>query len=208
MITLDSALQETYYSNLLKGSSLELHVKSWDISQQFIPTGNGGNFDLSVSKSFSRLATIFVTYAKELDAAEIQAGEMYTNSYLFPAGSEENVQTHLTIGAKRWPEFDVTGTREAYWRLLMALGVFRSLPHDVNAQLQDFETECYVQAYDIEKVPMAMSTGENLQAGQDIQIHTRNFGGADQDTTARRAWVALHYEQIVEIKASGVHVLM
>ena len=117
------------------------------------------------------------------------------------------MQSHITVGSQRWPDFAIQGVREHYWRMLQALGIYRSLPHTTAVLLPGYSSVRFVAAYDVEKVPQVMASGVNLQAGQDIQIHVRGFGGADQDTTARRAWVCLHMEKIIEINASGVHIL-
>ena len=55
MISIDSALQEQYSRNMLEGGALTLHTKLWNATQVYLPPANGGSFDVSVSKSLSRV---------------------------------------------------------------------------------------------------------------------------------------------------------
>ena len=206
MITIDSALQEQYSRNLLEGGSLTLHTKLWDCTQVYLPPANAGNFDVSLSKSLSRAATIFFSFSEELDAATIQAGTMYVNTFKAYPQAAETMESHVTVGSKRYPEFAVRGTTAHFWKLVSALGVAKSLPHSVNVDVDSYGSNSFVMGTDLESCPMVASSGVNTTGGQELALHVKGFNnGAD---VPRRCWACIHYEAIVELRATGAHLLI
>ena len=204
-VQIDPALDEQYRQNLEEGGSLKLHLKTWDLSQQFLGQANAGNADITVQKSLSRLATIFANFAPELEDADKQAGALYCNTFLMYPQAEETLESHVTIGARRFPDYPNKGTTEHYWRLLNALGVALSLPHSINVDYESYKTNSFLVGADVEKAPMVMSSGENTTGGQELALHIKNFtDGAG--SVPRRAFIALHHEIIVDIQIGGLSV--
>ena len=64
MVTLDSALHEKYFASLARGDAMLIHTKCWSHHEMFV-TPSQGSFEVSLDKPLSRLATAFVSYAKE-----------------------------------------------------------------------------------------------------------------------------------------------
>jgi len=209
MITIDTALQEQYSRNLMEGGSLMLHTKLWDCTLMYLPTQNGGNFDVSLAKSLSRLATAFFSFSEELTDAQIAAGEQYVNTFRMYDAAKENIESHVTIGSKRFPEFAVKGVAGHFWRLVSALGIAKSLPHSVNVDVEGYKTNSFCIATDFEATPMVASSGVNTQGGQEIALHVKSMIGADgtQPNLLRRCYACLHYEAIVELRATGASLL-
>lgn len=207
MVQLDSQLQQGYSDNVLRGGSLLLHTKLWDQTLVYVNPTNAGAFDVTLNKSISRLATVFASFAEELTPVQIAAGEMYVNTFRQYPQAAESLTSYITIGSKKYPDFPSEGVKAHFWKLINALGIQRSLAHSVNADVVSYGTNCFVAGYDVEKCPHVMSSGENVQGGQEIGLHFKNFRGADGTQVPKRCWVALHHEAIIEIRSSGVHLL-
>ena len=175
----------------------------------YLPTQNGGNFDVSLAKSLSRLAMAFFSFSEELTDAQIAAGTQYVNTFRMYDAAKENIESHVTIGSKRFPEFAVKGVAGHFWRLVSALGIAKSLPHTVNVDVEGYKTNSFCISTDFEATPMVASSGVNTQGGQEIALHVKGMIGADgtQPNLLRRCYACLHYEAIVELRATGASLL-
>ena len=210
MVTIDSALQEQYSRNLLEGGSLTLHTKLWDCTQVYLPPANGGNFDVSLSKSLSRAATIFFNFAEELTDGQQAAGEKYVNTFRAFEACRENMESHVTVGSKKFPETPTKGLTGHFWRLVSSLGIAKSLAHTINVDREAYGSNSYMQGTDLEACPMVASSGINTTGGQELALHVKGFHDpalANNAGVLRRCWACIHYEAIVELKATGAHLL-
>ena len=205
MVQIDSALQEQYISQMIEGGSLLLHSKNWNVTQVFLPPTNAGSFDVSLSKSLSRVATVFFNFAEELTVAQQQGGRMYVNEFRCYPACKETLESYLTVGAKRYPEFSNKGVTAHFWRLLSALGVAKSLPHSVNADVVSYASNSFLMGTDLEACPLVTSTGINTTGGQEIRLSVK--GLTDGTDIARRCWAMIHSECIIDIKSTGAHLL-
>jgi len=202
MVSLDPTLDEQYKTSLLEGGGLKLHFKTWNVTQQYLPAGNGGNMTLTLSKAYSRLANVFCNFAAELTPAETQGGEMYTNSFKMYPEASETLESYLTVGSRKFPDFPNRGLAEHYWRLMTSLGVALSLPHSINIDSESYANNTFLMGVELEKAPMVAASGENTTGGQEIAVHVRGFAnGAD---VVRRAFIILHHEVIMDIMAGGI----
>ena len=202
MVTLDSALQEKYFASLARGDAMLIHTKCWSHHEMFV-TPSQGSFEVSLDKPLSRLATVFVSYAKEKSAADKAGGSSYVNSFDFFSDNEQNYETQLQIGASRIPEFPTKGIAEAWLRFQSALGVQNSLAHPLGVSFEDYRSSHHSIAFDTEKVPMASNTGVNTN-GLQMRLDVKNLQNADGSQQIRRVYMALHSDCIFEIRAGGV----
>ena len=204
LVSIDSELMERYSRNLQEGGSLMLHTKLWNVTQVFVQP-NAGDFEVTLSKALSRLATMFVTFAPELTDDERQAGEMYVNTFRMYPQAYETLESFVMVGSKRYPEFPVKGVTAHFWKLLSSLGVAKSLAHTVNTDVESYCRNSFVAGTDFEKCPLVASSGINTQGGSEIRASFKGF--TDGVGSPRRAWVCLHSEAIVELRATGAHLL-
>jgi len=209
MVSIDSNLQEQYSRNMLEGGALTLHTKLWNATQVYLPE-NTGSFDVSVSKSLSRVATCFQTFSEELTAAQQATGTMYVNNFRMYPSAAETCESHMTVGSKRFPEYENKSISAHFWKLTSALGVAKSLPHSLSTDVESYARNSFCVGTDLEACPLVMSSGINTTGGQELAFHARGFVGADPTTAVdvlRRCWMLIHYEAIVEIRATGCHLL-
>ena len=127
----------------------------------------------------------------------------------YPAAYEK-LESFATIGSKRYPEFPVKGITGHFWKLTQALGIAKSIAHSVNTDVDSYAADSFVLGIDFEKCPMVASSGVNTQGGAEIRLSLKNFTNDLADAARRspqRAWVCLHSEAIVELRATGAHLL-
>ena len=170
--------------------------------------------------SHSLVATIFANFSEELSAEQQEVGTMYVNNFKSP-GDAQAMSSHVTVGSKRFPEFENESLVAHFWRLTNALGVAKSLPHTLSTDMDSYGSASFCLGTDLEACPLVAASGINTTGGQEIALHCRNFIGttpaasgsaeaiaaAAQLNTLRRCWIMLHYEAIVEIRATGCHLL-
>lgn len=149
LISIDSELMERYSRNLQEGGSLMLHTKLWNVTQVFV-AGNSGDFEVTLSKALSRLATMFVNFSQELTEGEQQTGEMYSNTFKCYPQAYEILESFATIGSKRYPEFPVKGITSHFFKLTQALGIAKSIAHSVNTDVDSYADDSFVLGIDFE----------------------------------------------------------
>ena len=174
------------------------------MNQQYLSAGNGGSADITLSKAYSRLANVFALFAKDFSDAETQAGKLQVNTFSMFAQAEEELESFLTLGSRKFPDFPNKGLTEHYWRLQTALGVALSLPHSINIDYASYKDNCFLLGVELEKAPMVASSGENTTGGQELALHVKNFIGATAADIPRKVLMVLHHEVIVDIMSGGI----
>ena len=86
-------------------------------------------------------------------------------------------------------------------RLFEAVGIDNSF-QDCGISRQRYEVDNAVFSFDVERLSGATGSGYNLNHGQLPRVHMAWVGdGVDHHAT--RAYVALHYDCILELTSSG-----
>ena len=131
--------------------------------------------DSSIARNFTRLCTLFQTFTRE-STTQIKD----VNNFHCPvaATQQDNFQSVLQIGSKRWSEFDRTGLGQHFCYLLQASGYFNSLVSSLNISLAAYKDDSFIAAWDLEKVPQAIMSGYNISGGQTITASWKDFGTA------------------------------
>ena len=93
--------------------------------------------------------------------------------------------------------------------MLDAIGIRNSAAHDIGVDLESYSKTAFAVMLGVEKVTGQMSSGQNLQGGQECRFSIRNFGDPDEigEEVAVRCYVALEYDMILELKAGSCTVL-
>ncbi len=163
---------------------------------------------MSLSKSLTKVATIFFNFAEELTDAQQQAGRMYVNEFTCYPQCRETLESWVTVGSKRYPEFSNKGITAHFWKLINALGIAKSLPHTVNCDVDSYASNSFCMGTDLETCPLVASSGVNTTGGQEIALHVKGMtDGAVAPAVPRRCWAMIHSEAIVELRATGAHLL-
>ena len=204
LCSLNSELQESYNAALLNGTSLKMPIKSWECITNYLPADSSGNFDVAISKSYTRLATLFAFFNQNPPGDNGGKAKIVNTNY-FPTGQSEDFSYHLALGSRRIPDNDVRGTSEAWFRLQGALGLYNSLAHSTSVDLASYKSDCHAIGIDVERLPMVSSSGENLSTGQTIFLKIKGMGTNSTDVP-RQCRVCMHHEKIISIMDTVVEV--
>ena len=206
-ISLQDDLQESYNASLLQGSALRLPVKLWSCQTMFLTSDHAGSFDLALSKNYTRLASLFAFFNQNPPDTNYGSDKLVNTNY-FPGGPAiEELRYALHLGSKRVPDEDVRGSKEAWYRLLGCLGMRDSLAHCTSIDEAAYNSTHFGLGIDLERIPSLMASGENVSAGQTIQLRIRGMKGANGATDVpRTATVCTHSEAVISIQDTVVDI--
>ena len=200
VINLNSQLQEAYAAHVLSGKSLMIPYKTFTCTSSALPDSN--DHDSSIARNFTRLCTLFQTFTRE-STTQIKD----VNNFHCPvaATQQDNFQSVLQIGSKRWSEFDRTGLGQHFCYLLQASGYFNSLVSSLNISLAAYRDNSFIAAWDLEKVPQAIMSGYNTSGGQTITASWKDFGTASGNRPKKTFFVA-HYDAVLELASTSAQI--
>jgi len=201
VVTLTTPMMEAYSSAVLASKPLLIQYSSWINTLQHF--NNTPNMDVSVARQFAKLCSVFVTMARE------NSGDAKQLNTFFAPGAAlcDNIQSFLSIGAKRWSDFDRTGAAQMWYYLKKTLGTLSSLPHGTTIGHDAYRTDSLIQAWDLEKWSGATATGETVKSGALTTISLKNVGTAGTAATlASRVYVCCHADHILELRDTGARV--
>ena len=205
-VQLASEMTSSFADMLIQGESILIPYQANAMDVQYL---NGhSEVNLSIAKQFSRLATVFVSLEKtptdDITADAAGALKKSMNNCFLPQDSATTspVESHITVNNQRWPQFNTVGTKHHFMRLLQCLGIWNSVSHSVNISGEgygdgtDISTQ-FVAGFDLESVPQAEASGVPVEGGGTVQIFLKNITGAE------KAFIATHYDAVLEIKSQG-----
>jgi hypothetical protein len=203
VITLDNQLQNSYASHVLQGKQLPFMMHGLYSVRATIPPGST-LYSLPIARGFTRLSTCYFTFfdssgnwANTFTAPVAHSVSDYENTT-----DNDQCSWNITIGADRYPEFDVSSVQESWYRLSLA-----QLMHTGNKTFSispwQYRTTKFVGAMNFEKaLGEAGHTGVNTRSGSQL---TLNFRGLP--ASINTIHVVLHYEVAVNVSAAGIEVL-
>jgi len=202
VLTLDNALQNSYAKHILDGKTLPFMMHGLYSVRATIPPGSS-LFSLPIARGFTRLSTAYITF---YDDSGKWVSEYIAPSYdgIDAANTTEDDQVmwNITIGADRYPEFDVDSLGEAYHRLRLAQLMHQGTDSFSITPYQ-WRTNKHIAAMNFEKCPgKAGHTGVNTRSGSQLTFHFRGLAA-----NINTVHVILHFEQAVNVSAAGVEVL-
>ena len=109
--------------------------------------------------------------------------------------------SETSLGADRWPTFNCESTQESFYRLRLAQQAHQGADA-LSISSHAYRNNKFIVAQSLEKAPGGSAhSGVNTRSGAQLALNFKNLG----DTTL--VHVVLHFEQIVDVSASGVQVL-
>ena len=204
MCTIDDQLMNAYQEQLLSGAALRIPIKKIESVYSYIPSSSANNFDIALSRNYTRLASLWATFARE--PAE-DGTRMLANTFYVPddAVTREKLSYFLQMGTKRVPDQDVEGLREAWWRLLNCVGIAGSLAHSNGITVQDYVANSFAVAVDCEKIAHLASTGVNLSNTSTLFLKFKNVG-VNAAALPSRVHLVAQYDAIVECRATTAEI--
>ena len=197
--TLDEAVQNSFYSALLKGQVLSIPVLNAYQIVQALPTG-ATTYSFSAVRAFRRLLQIWLTFrgagprsSQFISPGDLPGGDV-TNSAL------ENTavpQVRLSIGPHNWPQPQpVTTSAEHFYQFQKALG------HVPNMNRWIFENDAFTMVFDIKKLPSDITSALSTRSGDLVRVDLTSMNG-----TASECWLTMISFGVCAIRESGVTLL-
>ena len=142
MCTLNDDLQASFNSALLSGQELRMPIKTWETVVNYLPSDSAGNFDVPISKNYTRLASLFAIFNKSMDANK-SGLDKHVNSGYFPTANAEDFEYYLQLGSRRVPDHAVKGVSESWYRLQKTIGIADSLAHTSSVSMDAYKNNKY-----------------------------------------------------------------
>lgn len=208
--TLDNALDNSYTSHMLSGKTMNIVYNTLVSSIQTVVSNDS---QINISRSLSKMKSIFVTLDKAFSAARANHWMKPFNNFWSPnAGTGiTNTLTHDTekfshlqiqIGSKLLPEYPIKSHAEAFYSLRKALGVQSNNLHSINISGVDYRNDKFIVGFDTEKLLGLSFTGMNTRNNL-MTVHLKTLDGANK---ADRMHIVLLSEQILELGDIGATV--
>ena len=202
VLTLDNALQNSYASHILQGKQLPYMMHGLYSLRATIPPGST-LFSLPVARAFTRLSTAYITfwdstgkYVNRFNSiVQLGAGNPNTTD-------SDGASWNITIGADRYPEFDVSSTQESWYRLGLAQ-LMHTSKDSFSISPYQYRTDKFIAAMNFEKaLGQAGHSGVNTRSGSQLTFNIRGL-----PASINTIHVVLHYECAVNVSAAGIEVL-
>jgi hypothetical protein len=203
VLTLDNALQNSYTSHILQGKTLP-YMLHWLYSVRVtIPPGST-LYSLPIARGFTRLSTCYFSFWNG-DGKYVNT---FTSTVRVAIDNTDNTTDtdaatwNITVGADRYPEFDVSSVQESWYRLGLAQLMHQG-KDSFSISPYQYKTNKFIGAMNFEKaLGQAGHSGVNTRSGSQL---TLNFRGLPSDI--HTIHVLLHYELSVSVSSAGIEVL-
>ena len=230
LVTLDNSYEEDFFKSLSEGTPLYINYNTL-ISQIQTISGNS-NLNVNVSRSLTRLKSVFVSLIKNLtpDATTgggflnrrniDHVGSKVWNEFFSPMYSEYDLspkvhtpegefEFQLQIGSFLFPEYRIRSHAEAFYNLQKTLGIRSNSMHNFNVSGDEYRRDKLILGIDTEKILEAGFSGLSTRSGDlmTVLFKYNSEGGAGAPRLGDRMHIVLHSDQILEVHSHGVRVL-
>lgn len=230
LVTLDNSYEEDFFKSLSEGTPLYINYNTL-ISQIQTISGNS-NLNVNVSRSLTRLKSVFVSLIKNLtpDASteagvlerrnRTHVGSKVWNEFFSPmfADFDNDPRVHnllgdfefqLQIGSFLFPEYRIRSHAEAFYNLQKTLGIRSNSMHNFDISGDEYRRDKLILGIDTEKILEAGFSGLSTRSGDlmTVLFKYNSDGGAGTPRLADRMHIVLHSDQILEVHSHGVRVL-
>ena len=156
LVTLDSALQNSYAEHVLSGKPLPINYGSYVTQFQSL---SSSDFAVSVTRAVSRLKSVFINF----DGGRNQSSDeglfhRSFNTFMGPMNGTDYVngeydynkelQWQLQIGSKMFPEYPCRSMAETFYQLKKALGIHGSAFHSVAITDEQYRNDHFIIGVD------------------------------------------------------------
>ena len=217
LCSLDNSLENEYAKHLLQGKSLPIQYDTYVQQHQ---TVSSSDFVTNISRSFTRLKSVFVSMNGPLpgtNTVPIEPGSesaKWWNTFYNPmAYAEEQgfidsnyqMEFQMQVGSRLFPEYPIRSQQEAFYQTTKTLGLAGSAWHSIDVIPEEWSSCKFLYAIDTEKVTEAGFTGLNTKAGDLIYLKLKQYN-VPQANLCNMMYVILHADQILNIRETGVEV--
>jgi hypothetical protein len=224
VVTLDSALNNSYAEHVLSGKALPINYSTFITQYQTLTSSDSA---VNVTRAVSRLKSVFINFDNRHTHGDPDGSNIHSvvNTFMGPMspipdgnglgtyfGGAYNylqeLQWQLQIGSKMFPEYPCSSLSETFYQLKKALGIAGSAFHSLAITAEQYRNDHFIIGVDTEKILEAGFTGLNTRAGDlmIVRIKPANGSVADMPLWATSMFIMLHTDQILEIRDTGCQV--
>ena len=113
MNTISDELMESFQGQLLNGSALRLPIRKVESLWSYIPNNVPKNFSVPMSRAYTRLCTLWASFAQE-PPADGSGKAKLCNTFYVDTSSAETLAYSLQLGTRRIPDNDAVGFSEHF----------------------------------------------------------------------------------------------
>ena len=213
VVSLDNDLHNRYVSHLLE---LPITYNTY-ICQSNTVVGQA-TINTTVVRSVSKLAATFITFYKADPTNGNNAVDKEYNRFYHPSirtsfsthglyNPDNDLEFQLQLGSKLFPEYPCKSLTQAFYYLRKALNLPLFHQHHLSIEFNQYKTDKFIFAMNMEKVPDSSYTGRNTKAGQQLLIRVKPIGSMDVSFMPDTIYITLVSEQILSIRDAGVQIL-
>ena len=206
----DNALDNNYVTHLLAGKSLNIVYNTFISNIQTILSGDT---QINVSRSLSKLKSVFITLERDFAAARLTFHNKQWNNFYspmcidtastttthVPANEIESLQ--LQVGAFMIPQYPIRSHAECFYSLRKSLGIQSNSLHSVDINGNDYRNDKFIVGLDCEKLLGLAFTGMNTKNSlMTVKLKTAEVNRAN------RIHILLFTECILEINDTGISI--
>ena len=188
VVSLDNDLHNKYVSHLLDGKELPITYNTY-ICQSNSVVGQA-TINTAVVRSVSKLTATFITFCKaDATGGATEVHKEY-NRFYHPStrttfsthgnyNPDNDLEFQLQLGSKIFPEYPCKSRTQAFYYLRKALNLPLFHQHHLSIEFNQYKTDKFIFAMNMEKVPDSSYTGINTKAGQQLLIRCKPSGNMD-----------------------------
>ena len=216
VVSLDNDLHNKYVAHLLDGKELPIIYNTY-ICQSNSVVGQA-TINATVVRSVSKLTATFITFYKaDATGGTTEVHKEY-NRFYHPStrttfsthgnyNPDNDLEFQLQLGSKLFPEYPCKSLTQAFYYLRKALNLPLFHQHHLSIEFNQYKTDKFIFAMNMEKVPESSYTGINTKAGQQLLIRVKPSGSMDVSFMPDTIYITLVSEQILSICDAGVQIL-
>ena len=202
VITLDNAIDNDYASHLLQGKSLPINFSTYTTLSQ---VANASEVNLNISRALTRIKALFLTMVRTGDLTVSRTEANYFFHAMDGSYNPDNeVSIEVQLGSKRYPEYPIQSSAEAFYQLRKTLGMHSSAFHSLDITPVEYRREKFIVGIDFEKVLDRSFTGYSSKSGDLLTVKMKNTGMANNDSGL--VYTTLWFDSIMSINDTGVQV--
>ena len=216
VVGLDNDLHNKYVAHLLDGKELPITYNTY-ICQSISVVGQS-SINTTVVRSVSKLAAAFITFGKaDLTGARTEVDKEYNRFYhpmsritYTATGNYDpdlDLEFQLQLGSKLYPENPCKSITQAFYYLRKALNFPLFHQHHLSIEFNQYKSNKFIFAMNMEKVPDSSYTEINFKSGQQLLIRVNPSGSMITALMPDSIYITLVSEQMLSIRDAGVQIL-
>ena len=197
-VTLDSALVESFNRVLLSGRSLVFSYPAVHVQLTSIPAGST-EFNVTVSRAFTKLLGAFVTFRTLADQSNVAA----LNHPGTQADGTSFLESQMALGSMQVPHYPAKDFAEHHHFLQILANTYDSSIRNTRLTKNMYEGSSFIAAYPVQRMPGMPLSGISTRSGDLARF---SFKGLQADKV-QQCYVHLVSYQVTTLSGSGVSVL-